>query len=370
MKGKDEVAELCVSFNIFMEGQENRFRELLSLSDSHEQETRSLAQTVEQAHRSMEVLGEKVAGSDRRLVGLKRNLTETLGGAEGIGSSMESLRGRVDEVKKGVDTLRSGLMMFLEEQTTITKSHRHEEERIRELEHNLHQGRNALAMMEEKLRHLGGIIEGVRAALESFSEQAGRMDVVAVNAAINAARAGEQGRGFAITAREFKTLAVSLKEESTRITNKLEEVEFSLGELRQTSGSYLESQEGSLSRTDGVIRFIRELGVRTDRMEGVHNEVRNGWSRLEEGFSRIHGESHHTLTLTQEIIGRMAESSAAFSKQSEAFSSMTRSLAQAQEAFTGIQHTSEKSRQGFLSLNSRMEGFINPVKACENRKTV
>lgn len=196
-KGKDEVAQLATSFNLFSEkiqsliGRVSKFTDELSTTA---RDTARVTESTRDGARLQQQETDQVASAMNQMMATMSEV------ARNAGDAAESTRKADAETAAGRDVVDK----------TVTS--------IRNLASDIEQA--------SKLVHeLGADTTNIGSVLDVIKNVADQTNLLALNAAIEAARAGEHGRGFAVVADEVRTLASRTQQSAQEINAMIDRVQ-------------------------------------------------------------------------------------------------------------------------------------------------
>lgn len=221
--GDEEIAQLAIQFNRFIEHINKIVAEVKELSSS----TSNMAKTVNETNQTIVVdLDAQLAQAD----GLAASAEEMLASIEQVtqhaGGAAKDASSALDETRKSQSLLNSTLSNSQTMSSDVA---------------------NATKQMET-LASLAEEIGGVAEVINSIAEQT---NLLALNAAIEAARAGELGRGFSVVADEVRNLA-------TKTQQSLGQIQVSIDGLQSATGIAVGAMQSTHAISSEVLAHTKE----------------------------------------------------------------------------------------------------------------
>ena len=196
-EGKDEVVELAIAFNLFVEKINNMVAHLKPLGNSLNQDANQLLTAVEESNACVEHLHQ-----------------ETSSVATAINEMLSTTHEMANNTQQAADAANGVQHQAEQSQTLMANTLGNAENLVIELKNTESVTQN-LAHSSDQIGSILDVIRGI----------ADQTNLLALNAAIEAARAGVHGRGFAVVADEVRALATRTQESTSQIQKIISEIQ-------------------------------------------------------------------------------------------------------------------------------------------------
>ena len=218
VEGKDELADLAVSFNAFVATIQDLVKQVAAA-------TAQLAAASEQlSATSLETTQE-----------VRRQQSET----DQVATAMNEMTATVQDVARSASEAARSAQQTDEQASAGKDVVRLTIDSIQSLATEVEDAAGVIQRLSSHSEEIGKVLDVIRGIAE-------QTNLLALNAAIEAARAGEQGRGFAVVADEVRTLA-------SRTQASTQEIQSMIEGLQGNAGKAVEAMEkGRVQARDSV----------------------------------------------------------------------------------------------------------------------
>jgi len=273
VKTDDEVGQLALHFNTFMEKLSKIIHDLNEVSARGKDHGEDLASNTTEISSSTIEMSATMNSLNDKTEFLSEKVSISTEKVEEIKKLISTVNENIDNETAFIDQSSAAITEMVASIQNLSKISQDKNSMINELiDHSQRSG----ADMEETAREIIEISNSVDTILELvvvINGVSDQINLLSMNAAIEAAHAGDAGKGFAVVAEEIRKLAETTNEQSARITQSVHEI----AERINASGTKSQQTVESITYINNNIKQIAD----------TMNELIQGMTEISEGSKQI-----------------------------------------------------------------------------------
>lgn len=266
VKGKDEIAELAVSFRDMT----NNLKEIITQVDMNTEQVAAAAE-------------ELTASSDETTITTKQvaySIQQVASGAESQTIGIDKTVSTMNEISQGMETMTTN---FIQVNSLTQQAVKHAEEGGESVQHTVAQMNEIHRQVESSdviIKSLYDRSKQVNEIIGVISDISNQTNLLALNAAIEAARAGEQGKGFAVVADEVRKLADQSQRSASQIAELIQAIQEDTEKSVETMQLATKSvQDGihvsnkTIEKFDEILNGVRVMAPQIEEVSQIAEQI-------------------------------------------------------------------------------------------------
>jgi methyl-accepting chemotaxis protein len=323
VKGNDEIADLAIYFNKFLDNLALIIIEIRDLITNVSTETDNLSEIMDNIVKGRDAKGSRVI--DEGIIQLENHVTNVLDHIRNQTASTQESLASLEEISASGDTIRSNSTQTLESSENAVKIGTTTVESVSQMETEMHKISKSVENANLKIGELIILSRNIGEILTAINNIAEQTNLLALNAAIEAARAGEAGRGFAVVADEIRKLAEQTNGETKKIEEIIGNIQNEITAVKSANDEVEENVYGGIHLTEEVnikikqiidIIFknnqdIKNIAMLTEEQANASEEITKAVQDITENSTEIEGigmETHEiTSSITKILVDKLTE---------------------------------------------------------------
>jgi len=315
------LGRIVYSFNSFLD----RFNVLLLRMRTIEEFGRNIGATIENKSVAVVSVAEEIS---RTTDSLQQKFEKLNSDIEKSGKDIHMIHDHIDNVVQLITSQSSAVIQSstaVEQSTatihSISSRMQENSESIGQLVLIGETGRSDMEQTLEESREISSSVETINGMAQVIHDISDNTNLLSMNAAIEAAHAGEAGRGFAVVAEEIKRLAETSGMNSQEISEKLQKITRSIGNLSAIAAKTGESLHSILESLNIISENTQEIAGGMSQISSGSGEITSSLTGLKDITEDVHSSADQintnmrtiedfmqvVTTLSEENLGSIAE---------------------------------------------------------------
>ncbi len=279
IKSSDEIGELSLWFNIFVEKLQTLIKDVSQNAITVDESSNELTGISNSMTRGTGDLSDKATNVAASAEEMSTNMNSVAAASEEASTNLNRVAATIDEMTITINEIFKNS----QEASSITRK-------------AVEQAKDAVTKVDE----LGMAARDISKVTEVITEISGQTNLLALNATIEAARAGEAGKGFAVVANEIKALAKQTADATLEIKEKIETIQGST----ENSVSKINAISSVIKNVDDIVAIIASA---MNQQSSTTGEIAENVRQASAGIQEVNENVAQSSSVSEEIAKDIAQ---------------------------------------------------------------
>jgi len=298
VKGKDELAMLCKTFN----GMVSSIRGMIS-------------KLKEAADKVSEMSGEALKAASQH----SSNTAEQYAAINEVTATMEEIH----QTSQSISEQAQGVLAVARKAVDISSSGG---EVVQEMIENTYSMKERIESIAQSILSLSEQTQSIAEITASVSDIAEQSRLLAFNAAIEATKAGEYGRGFSVIASEIRNLAEQSQSATTQIKQILSDIQRAANSAVMITEEGTKGAEASIKLANRAGEAIKDLAEIIDESASSAENIANAISQQRIGIEQATSAIQHINETTKANLDKTRQIESAVQSLNELAEELRRAI--------------------------------------------
>ena len=318
----DEIGDVAVSFNIFVDKLRSLMNEVKIAIDGTESIGHRVSSSAEESSTAVEEISANLDSISSQIEVLDNSINDTVTAIEQVTQNIGAMDDQIVNQSAMVEESTAAITEMIASLENVNIVSQNKRSTTQALSEVASEGKSRI---EETARTFKSVVDHIRQIQEmaaTIDDIASQTNLLSMNAAIEAAHAGDSGRGFAVVAEEIRKLADSAGRSSQSITQTIKNITSSVAETEKNVGDTSAAFE-KIARevVDTVNAFTeiehsvselntggRQILESTNQINEVTVSIKNGSGEIKTGTSVMLNSSARIREVSERVTSGMNES--------------------------------------------------------------